>query len=67
MKLTWFHHSECSTSQAEMLMTRYRARGVEVEKSLNADFLTWTVSARLPEFLHAPSQDRTWQQPMWRS
>ncbi|STU62278.1 82 prophage-derived uncharacterized protein ybcO [Klebsiella pneumoniae] len=47
MKRSWFHHLECTTQQAEELVARYRQRGVKVERSLNPDFMTWTVSAQL--------------------
>lgn len=46
---SWFQHTECTTQQADELVAQYRRRGVEVERSLNPDFITWTVSARLPE------------------
>lgn len=49
MKHSWFHHLECTTQQAEELVARYRQRGVKVERSLNPDFMTWTVSAQLVE------------------
>lgn len=49
MKYSWFHHLECTTQQAEELVARYRQRGVKVERSLNPDFMTWTVSAQLVE------------------
>lgn len=49
MKRSWFHHHECTTQQAEELVARYRQRGVKVERSLNPDFMTWTVSAQLVE------------------
>lgn len=45
MKHSWFHHLECTTQQADELMARYRQRGVKVERSLNPDFMTWTVRA----------------------
>lgn len=48
MKKTWFHHTDCTTQQAEELMAEYQRRGVKVERSLNSDYLTWTVSAFLP-------------------
>ncbi|EMZ0642055.1 hypothetical protein ABC254_004649, partial [Salmonella enterica] len=50
MKYSWFHHTDCTTQQAEELMAEYQRRGVEVERSLNPDFITWTVSAKLPEY-----------------
>lgn len=34
MKSTWFHHTDCSTEQADELVKRYKARGVRVERSL---------------------------------
>ncbi|ENO0284127.1 hypothetical protein ACAD16_001063 [Enterobacter asburiae] len=37
MKSTWFHHTDCSTEQADELVKRYKARGVRVERSLNQD------------------------------
>lgn len=49
MKHSWFHHLECTTQQADELIARYRQRGVKVERSLNPDFMTWTVSAQLVE------------------
>lgn len=49
MKHSWFHHLECTTQQADELVARYRQRGVKVERSLNPDFMTWTVSAQLVE------------------
>jgi hypothetical protein len=49
MKETWFQHTDCTTEQADELLAQYRRRGVPVERSLNNDFITWTVSARLPE------------------
>lgn len=49
MRKTWFQHTECTTQEADELVDLYRRRGVEVQRSLNPDFLTWTVSARLPE------------------
>lgn len=65
MKESWFHHTECSTQQAEELVEQYRRRGVKVERSLNPDNLTWTVSARLPEGHKPPRADRRWQNRMW--
>lgn len=49
MKYSWFHHCDCTTQQADELVARYRQRGVKVERSLNLDFMTWTVSAQLVE------------------
>ncbi|ECC3255685.1 hypothetical protein YD04_002142 [Salmonella enterica subsp. enterica] len=65
MKKTWFQHSECTTEQADDLQQQYRARGVSVERSLNPDYLTWTISVRLPESAKPPRIDRRWQNRMW--
>lgn len=65
MKKTWFHHTDCSTEQADELVKRYKARGVRVERSLNPDYVTWTVSAQLPEGEKAPRPSRVWQSKAW--
>lgn len=31
----------------------------------HTDYITWTVSARLPESNHPPRADRRWQNRMW--
>lgn len=54
MKRSWFQHTHCTTEEADTLIKRYNQRGVRAERSLNRDFLTWTVSAWLPEFNHIP-------------
>lgn len=61
MKYSCFHHSDCTTEQADELVANYLRRGVKVERSLNSDYLTWTVSARLPEGDKAPRPSRVWQ------
>ncbi|STR57455.1 82 prophage-derived uncharacterized protein ybcO [Klebsiella pneumoniae] len=65
MKHSWFHHLECTTQQADELMARYRQRGVKVERSLNPDFMTWTVSAQLVEDKNPPRPDSRWRNRMW--
>ncbi|WP_312480826.1 hypothetical protein [Kosakonia cowanii] len=65
MKETWFYHMECTTEQAEELLAQYRRRGVKVERSLNPDFVTWTVSALLPEGNHPPRPSRVWLSKAW--
>ncbi|MBK0078679.1 hypothetical protein IAE49_03950 [Kosakonia sp. S58] len=65
MKETWFYHMECTTEQAEELLAQYRRRGVKVERSLNPDLITWTVSAQLPEGNHLPRPSRVWQSKAW--
>jgi hypothetical protein len=34
MKYTWFHHTDCSTEQADELVKRYKARGYELSVAL---------------------------------
>ncbi|EEY6127008.1 hypothetical protein [Escherichia coli] len=65
MRETWFHYPQCTTQQAEELMAEYRRRGIRVERSLNPDYITWTVSARLPEGDNAPRPSRVWQSKAW--
>lgn len=65
MQYSWFQHTECTTEQAERLVADYRARGIVTEKSLNPDFLSWTVSARLPECARPGRTPRTFRQRMW--
>lgn len=48
MKFSWFQYTDCTTEQADHLMSHYSAQGIKAERSLNQDLLTWTVSARLP-------------------
>lgn len=50
MKYSWFYHHDCTTEQADTLISDYQNRGIRTEKSLNPDFITWTVSAKLPEY-----------------
>lgn len=35
MKYSWFHHHDCTTEQADTLISDYQKRGVKTEKSLN--------------------------------
>lgn len=65
MKFSWFHHHECTTEQADELVDNYRRRGVKVERSLNRDNITWTISAQLPEGDKAPRPSRVWQNKAW--
>lgn len=65
MKFSWFQHTECTTEQAERLMVEYRARGYETERSLNPDYLTWTVSVRRPEVKHLTPTPRSMRQRVW--
>jgi hypothetical protein len=70
MKYSWFHHLECTTQQADELVARYRQRGVKVERSLNPDFMTWTVSAQLVEDKSAAARLSLAQQDVgviWRT
>lgn len=65
MKKSWFHHTDCSTEQADELVKRYKARGVRVERSLNPDFVTWAVSAFLPTSNTPARPDSRWQNRIW--
>ncbi|MBJ9259726.1 hypothetical protein I5495_20550 [Citrobacter amalonaticus] len=65
MKYSYFHHTECTTQQSEELLARYQRRGVKVERSLNPDYITWTVSAQLPEGKKPPRTSRRWQNRVW--
>lgn len=65
MKLSWFHHHECTTEQADELVASYRRRGATVERSLNRDNITWTVSVQLPESEKAPRPSKVWQNRAW--
>lgn len=65
MRETWFHYTQCTTQQAEELMAEYRRRGIKVERSLNSYYITWTVSALLPEVNKPPRPSRRWQHRAW--
>ncbi|CAM7606232.1 hypothetical protein [Citrobacter freundii] len=65
MKYSWFHHHECTTEQADELVACYRRRGVTVERSLNRDNITWTISVQLPEGEKAPRSSKVWQNRAW--
>ncbi|MFS9584979.1 hypothetical protein U0102_06120 [Enterobacter hormaechei] len=65
MKHTWFHYTDCTTQQAEELMAEYQRRGVKVERSLNSDYLDWTVSAFLPTSTNPPRSDNRWRNRVW--
>ena len=65
MKFSWFHHHECTTEQADELVASYRRRGATVERSLNRDNITWTVSEKLPECEHPARTPRTFHQKVW--
>lgn len=65
MKYSWFHHTDCTTQQADELMAKYRQRGVKVERSLNQDLITWTVSAQLVEDKNPPRPASRLRNRMW--
>lgn len=65
MTISWFHHPECTTLQADELVAKYRQRGIKVERSLNPDLLTWTVSVQLEEDKNPPRPDSRWRNRMW--
>lgn len=66
MKKSWFQHTQLTTEQADELEACYRAKQIKTERSLDNDFIHWTISAFLPEASKPPRQDRTWQQRLWR-
>ncbi|MEL4014369.1 hypothetical protein [Dryocola clanedunensis] len=66
MKKDWFQHDNLTEAQANELIERYRANQVQTQKSLSADYTTWTVSALLPQADRPPRIDRTYQQKCWR-
>ncbi|WP_153752823.1 MULTISPECIES: hypothetical protein [unclassified Citrobacter] len=65
MKYSWFHHHEYTTEQADELVASYRRRGARVERSLNRDNITWTVSVQLPESEKEPRPSKVWQNRAW--
>ncbi|ECG8314414.1 hypothetical protein E1871_20710 [Salmonella enterica subsp. enterica serovar Mgulani] len=65
MKYSWFHHHDCTTEQADTLISDYQKRDVRTEKSLNPDFITWTVSAKLPEYAHRVRTPKSLRQKVW--
>ncbi|HBM2915247.1 hypothetical protein [Klebsiella michiganensis] len=65
MKISWFQHTDCTTQQADELMAKYRQRGVKVERSLNQDLITWTVSAQLVEDKNPPRPASRTRNRMW--
>ena len=65
MKYSWFLHIDCTTQQADELMAKYRQRGVRVERSLNQDLITWTVSAQLVEDKNPPRPASRTRNRMW--
>ncbi|EPJ4169127.1 hypothetical protein ACTM9O_13230 [Citrobacter freundii] len=66
MKKSWFQHTQLTTEQADELEARYRAKQIKTERSLDNDFIHWTISAFLPEASKPPRQERNWQQRIWR-
>ena len=53
-------------SRLDELEARYHAKQIKTERSLDNDFIHWTISAFLPEVSKPPRQDRTPQQRFWR-
>lgn len=62
---TWFHHSNCTTEEANALILQYQSRNIKTEKQLAADYKSWTESALLEETKYEPVPSRKWQQPIW--
>ena len=44
MKKSWFQHTQLTTEQADELEARYCAKQIKTERSLDNDFIHWTVS-----------------------
>lgn len=65
MKKGWFIQPDLTREQADELVARYTAKGVQVEKSLSPDYKSWIVSARLPEANKPPRADKTYQWRHW--
>ncbi|URO01254.1 hypothetical protein NB069_10425 [Leclercia adecarboxylata] len=66
MAKSWFHYTECTTEQADELQRQYQRRGVVVKRSLNPDYLTWTVSVERQEVTYLEPTPRTYLQKAWR-
>lgn len=66
MAKSWFHYTECTTEQADELQRQYQRRGVAVKRSLNPDYLTWTVSVERQEVAYLEPTPRTYLQKVWR-
>ncbi|AHY13572.1 hypothetical protein EVY00_17845 [Citrobacter werkmanii] len=62
MAKSWFHYTECITEQADELQRQYQRRGVAVTRSLNRDYLTWTVSVERQEVKYLEPTPRTFRQ-----
>ncbi len=58
----------CSVRSMRQICFKRRIcrRGVRVERSLNADRLTWTVSVYLPVRAHLPRTHACYRQRVWR-
>ena len=65
MAKSWFHHTECTTEQADELQRQYQRRGVAVKRSLNPDYKTWTVSVERQEVTYLLLTPRTFRQKVW--
>ncbi|HAX3614099.1 TPA: hypothetical protein JV334_002529 [Escherichia coli] len=65
MAKSWFHHTECTTEQADELQRQYQRRGVAVKRSLNPDYLTWTISVERQEVKYLEPTPRTFRQKVW--
>lgn len=65
MAKSWFHYTECTTEQADELERQYHRRGATVTRSLNPDYLTWTVSVERQEVKYLEPTARTFRQKVW--
>ncbi len=65
MKYSWNHQHDCTTEQADTLISDYQNRGIMTGKSLNTAFITWTVSAKLPEYAHRVRTPKSLRLKVW--
>ncbi|WP_368277771.1 hypothetical protein AB3N49_12515 [Enterobacter cloacae] len=65
MKKSWFTHTGLTAEEANELVTRYKSKGVPVEKSLDIDPRLWIVSALLPQQKSAPKKQQSMRSRTW--
>jgi hypothetical protein len=65
MKKSWFTHDNLTTEEANVLVVRYREKGVRVEKALDTDPRYWIVSAELPLQKSNPKTAQSMRSRAW--
>lgn len=65
MKKSWFTHTGLTTEEANELVSRYKSKGVLVEKSLDIDPRLWIVSALLPQQKSSPKTAQSMRSRSW--